>query len=59
MRRYPVLAFVLCLVMAYCAEEFSGVAGYTGAYLAGLVVSCTAQGGRSSSPGMIPSATCC
>lgn len=41
MRRYPVLAFVLCLVMAYCAEEFFGVADITGAYAAGLVISCT------------------
>ena len=40
-RRYPVLAFVLCLVMAYCAEEFFGVADITGAYAAGLVISCT------------------
>ena len=40
-RRYPVLAFVLCLVMAYCAEEFFGVADITGAYVAGLVISCT------------------
>ncbi len=31
-RRFPVLAFVLCLVMAYCAEEFFGVADITGAY---------------------------
>ena len=40
-RRYPVLAFVLCLVMAYCAEEFFGVADITGAYAAGLAISCT------------------
>lgn len=40
-RRYPVLAFVLCLVMAYCAEEFFGVADITGAYVAGLVISQT------------------
>ena len=40
-RRYPVLAFVLCLVMAYCAEEFFGVADITGAYVAGLVISLT------------------
>lgn len=40
-RRYPVLAFVLCLLMAYCAEEFFGVADITGAYVAGLVISCT------------------
>ena len=41
LRRYPVLAFVLCLLMAYCAEEFFGVADITGAYVAGLVISCT------------------
>lgn len=41
LRRYPVLAFVLCLVMAYCAEEFFGVADITGAYVAGLVIACT------------------
>lgn len=41
LRRYPVLAFVLCLLMAYCAEAFFGVADITGAYAAGLVVSCT------------------
>jgi len=27
--------------MAYCAEEFFGVADITGAYIAGLVISCT------------------
>ena len=27
--------------MAYCAEEFFGVADITGAYVAGLVISCT------------------
>lgn len=41
LRRYPVLAFVLCLLMAYCAEAFFGVADITGAYIAGLVISCT------------------
>lgn len=41
LRRYPVLAFVLCLVMAYCAEKFFGVADIIGAYAAGLVISCT------------------
>ena len=40
-RRNTVLAFVLCLVMAYCAEVFFGVADITGAYVAGLVVACT------------------
>ena len=42
-RRYPVLAFVLCLLMAYCAEEFFGVADITGAYVAGLVISCSSR----------------
>ena len=32
---------MLCLLMAYCAEEFFGVADITGAYVAGLVISCT------------------
>lgn len=41
LRRYPVLAFVLCLLMAYCSEEFFGVADITGAYAAGLMISCT------------------
>ena len=38
--RNTVLAFVLCLVMAYCAEAFFGVADITGAYAAGLVIAC-------------------
>lgn len=41
LRRYPVLAFVLCLLMAYCAEQFFGVSDIIGAYAAGLVISCT------------------
>jgi len=41
LRRYPVLAFVLCLLMAYCAEQFFGVADIIGAYAAGLAVACT------------------
>lgn len=41
LRRYPVLAFVLCLGMAYCAEEFFGVADIIGAYAAGLAIACT------------------
>lgn len=39
--RNTVLAFVLCLIMSYCAEEFFGVADITGAYTAGLVIACT------------------
>ena len=38
LRRYPVLSFVLCLLLAYCAEEFFGVADIIGAFTAGLVV---------------------
>jgi Kef-type K+ transport system membrane component KefB len=41
LRRYPVLAFVFCLLMAYCAEKFFGVADIIGAYAAGLAISCT------------------
>ena len=41
LRRYPVLAFVLCLLMAFCAERFFGVADITGAYAAGLLISMT------------------
>ena len=38
-RRFVITSFVFCLVMAYCAEEFFGVADITGAYVAGLVTS--------------------
>ena len=43
LHRYPVLAFVLCLLMAYCAEEFFGVADIIGAFAAGLVVASTSK----------------
>ena len=36
-------AFVICLVLAYVAEEFFGVADITGAFIAGLIVSNTAK----------------
>ena len=39
MRRFVIIAFVFCLLMAYCAEEFFGVADITGAYIAGLILS--------------------
>ncbi len=39
MRRFVILAFVFCLLMAYCSEEFFGVADITGAYIAGLILS--------------------
>lgn len=41
LRRYSVLAFVLCLLLAYCAEEFFGVADIIGAFAAGLVIAST------------------
>lgn len=39
MRRFVILAFVFCLIMAYCSEVFFGVADITGAYIAGLILS--------------------
>lgn len=42
-RRYAVLSFALCLVFAYCAERFFGVADITGAYIAGLVIANTSR----------------
>ncbi|MDD3173350.1 MAG: cation:proton antiporter [Herbinix sp.] len=39
MRRFVILAFVFCLLMAYCSEVFFGVADITGAYMAGLILS--------------------
>ena len=41
LRRYPVFAFVTCLLLSYCAEEFFGVADIIGAFVAGLIVACT------------------
>ena len=41
MRRFVILAFVFCLLLAYCAEEFFGVADITGAFIAGLIISNT------------------
>lgn len=41
LRRYPVFAFVICLLLSYCAEEFFGVADIIGAFVAGLIVACT------------------
>lgn len=41
LRRYPVFAFVICLLLAYCAEEFFGVADIIGAFVAGLIVAST------------------
>ncbi|MCI8573317.1 MAG: cation:proton antiporter [Oscillibacter sp.] len=41
LRRYPVLAFVICLLLSYSAEEFFGVADIIGAFVAGLIVAST------------------
>ncbi len=37
-RRIAVWALSFCLLMAFCAEEFFGVADITGAYFAGLIL---------------------
>lgn len=38
MQRYPVLALAFCLLMAYAAEHYFGVADIIGAFTAGLVI---------------------
>ncbi|MFR3227024.1 MAG: cation:proton antiporter, partial [Blautia massiliensis (ex Durand et al. 2017)] len=43
LHRFPIAAFVLCLLMAYVAEEWFGVADIIGAFAAGLVISCTSK----------------
>lgn len=39
LRRYSILAFVFCLLMAYVSERFFGVSDITGAFVAGLLLS--------------------
>lgn len=41
-RRVPIYGFALCLLMAYVAEQFFGIADITGAYVAGIVM-CNAR----------------
>lgn len=41
MRRFVIVSFVLCLGLAFIAEEFFGVADITGAFIAGLILSNT------------------
>lgn len=41
LQRHAIMAFVFCLIMAYVAEEFFGVADITGAYIAGIIISMT------------------
>lgn len=44
LHRYPVAAFVLCLLLAYVAERVFGVADIIGAFAAGLIVASTTKG---------------
>lgn len=41
LRRFVILAFVICLLFSYSAEEFFGVADITGAFFAGLIITKT------------------
>ena len=41
LQRHTIAAFVFCLLMAYAAEQFFGVADITGAYIAGMIISMT------------------
>lgn len=43
LRRHAIIAFVFCLVLAYIAEKFFGVADITGAFIAGLIISNTSK----------------
>lgn len=43
MRRFVIIAFVICLLMAYVAEECFGVADITGAFFAGLIITKTTK----------------
>jgi Kef-type K+ transport system membrane component KefB len=44
LHRFPLLAFVLCLLMAFLAEEVFGVADIIGAFAAGVIVANTPRG---------------
>ena len=37
-RRIPIYGFALCLLLAYVAEEYFGIADITGAYVAGIIL---------------------
>lgn len=37
-RRLPILGLAFAMIMAYCAEEFFGIADITGAYAAGIIL---------------------
>ena len=42
-KRYAVLSLAMCMVFAYFAEEWFGVADITGAYVAGVIISSTSR----------------
>lgn len=42
-RRFSIMSFAFCLIFAYIAEEFFGVADITGAFIAGLIISGTSK----------------
>lgn len=37
-RRIPIMGLALCLIFAYCAEKYFGIADITGAYVAGIIL---------------------
>lgn len=41
LHRHAIIAFVFCLLLSYIAEAGFGVADITGAFIAGLIISCT------------------
>lgn len=41
LRRFVIISFVICLVLAHVAETYFGVAEITGAFIAGLIISNT------------------
>ena len=45
LQRFPLLAFVLCLFLAWAAETWFGVADIIGAFSAGLIVGATPRAG--------------
>ena len=58
LQRYPIFAFVLCLFLAFCAEELFGVADITGAFAAGLIISTTSKA-KYIEVKLLPFPTCC
>lgn len=43
LRRFVIAAFTFCLLLAFIAEEFFGVADITGAFIAGVILSNTSR----------------